>query len=349
MPPHILSDEDAARHAILWDAGVLTGEAICEFGDWSGGAVHCVVPARSCALRALKAGATVVESLARLATPAGGQFAQCVVHLQKSRPATLRDVCDALPLLRADGELLVIGYNDLGIRSLIKQLESQLGAPAAIRSNRKRGRVVAFERARCQLPTRPDDGFFDVAAPVAQRLNTEPGVFSADKLDPGSALLLSHLAAQGRAAPPQRVLDLGCGAGPLGLQAAALWPGARVVMLDADLRAVHCARSNAKRLGLSDRVEVHWWDADELLPGDTEGGFDLVLINPPFHTRKGVDMGPAIAMFDRAADALSGTGAALIVANRTLPYEPTLRGLGTLETLEQARGFKVLRLSHRED
>ena len=60
-------------------------------------------------------------------------------------------------------------------------------------------------------------------------------------------------------------------------------------------------------------------------------------------------MGPAIAMFDRAADALSGTGAALIVANRTLPYEPTLRGLGALETLEQARGFKVLRLSHRED
>jgi len=344
MPPRVLSDDDAERHPILWDRRVLSDGPVCELGDWSGGEVSCVLPQRTTALAARAAGAVIAETAAELSP---GSFAQCVVHLQKSRGATLCDVCDALSLLRDDGELLVIGYNELGIKSLVGQLEKALGTGAVVRTNRKRGRVVAFPRAACTLPERPADTHFDVEAPVPQRLTASPGVFSPDRLDPGSALLLSHLAAQGQQGQqtPARVLDLGCGAGPLGLQACALWPDARARLLDADIRAVRSARDNAERLGLAARVEVRWWDATEPLPGgEGRGAFDLVLINPPFHTGKGVDMGPAIAMFDHAADALAPEGVALIVANRTLPYEPTLRGLGELETIEQARGFKLLRL-----
>lgn len=343
MSPRVLSEADSARHTILWDGGVLSDGAVLELGDWSGGDWLCALPLRSTALRAREAGARVVESMDELEA---GHFTQCVVHLQKSRAATLRDVCDALGLLADDGELLVIGYNDLGIKSLVTQLEKLLGAAARIRANRKRGRVAAFSRSACTVPTPPADTEFEVAAPVAQRLHVRPGVFSADRLDPGSALLLAHLRAAGDPTPPSRILDLGCGAGTLGLQAAALWPDATALLLDADLRAVHCARDNAERLGMQPRVAVRWWDASERVPRDAGGAvFDLVLINPPFHVGKQVDMGPAIAMFDHAAEALSPNGAALIVANRTLPYEPTLRGLGSLEVVEQARGFKLMRLT----
>ena len=138
MPPRILSEADSARHAILWDGGVLKDGAICELGDWSGGDWVCVVPQRSTALGAQAAEARVLESLDALEA---GSFAQCIVHLQKSRTATLRDVCDALKLLSSEGELLVIGYNELGIKSLITQLEKQLGVAAALRTNRRRGTV----------------------------------------------------------------------------------------------------------------------------------------------------------------------------------------------------------------
>jgi SAM-dependent methyltransferase len=68
--------------------------------------------------------------------------------------------------------------------------------------------------------------------------------------------------------------DVGTGTGVLAFLAARR--GARVVATDSELRAVACARENALRLGMADRVEVR--EAD-LFP---EGQADLVLCNPPW-------------------------------------------------------------------
>jgi SAM-dependent methyltransferase len=68
--------------------------------------------------------------------------------------------------------------------------------------------------------------------------------------------------------------DVGTGTGVLAFLAARR--GARVVATDAEPRAVACARENAERLGLGDRVEVVQAD---LFP---EGRADLVLSNPPW-------------------------------------------------------------------
>ena len=311
---------------------MLGTEGICEFGDWSGGAVHCVLHQRSRALEALALGQDR-KSIARSAADLGpGGFQQCVVHLQQSRPATLRDVRDGLLHLDPGGELLVIGYNELGIRSLVKQLERLLGTVGTVRSNRRRGRVVGFARDLCQVPPASDGAGGEGGGPVPQRVHSEPGVFSADRLDPGSALLLSHLRAQGDTAAPSRVLDLGCGAGPLGLQAAALWPHAHVVMLDGDLRAVRSARHNAAQLGLSDRVTIHWWDAAEPVPAPpavngNASGYDLVLVNPPFHIGKGVDMGPAIKVRAEISAAIAGALAEWSITGMLLGAGLTMLGI----------------------
>lgn len=79
--------------------------------------------------------------------------------------------------------------------------------------------------------------------------------------------------------PPQRILDLCCGCGCLGLLAANQFPAANVTLVDADPRAASLARRNAVALGLAGRTEVACAD---LFDGAPPGAFDLILCNPPY-------------------------------------------------------------------
>ncbi len=72
----------------------------------------------------------------------------------------------------------------------------------------------------------------------------------------------------------KRAFDVGTGTGVLALVLARA--GASVVATDLEPRAVACARENAERLGLSDRVEIV--QADLFSPGRA----DLVVSNPPW-------------------------------------------------------------------
>jgi 16S rRNA (guanine1207-N2)-methyltransferase len=111
------------------------------------------------------------------------------------------------------------------------------------------------------------------------RLATGHGLFSADRLDDGTRLLLAHLpAALERAEADVDVLDLGCGYGALGLPIAATRPNARVLLVDRDLVAVAYAARNAETLGLTNaRCEGGLGLRD--LAADAR--FDVVLCNVP--------------------------------------------------------------------
>ncbi|NND67473.1 MAG: 50S ribosomal protein L3 N(5)-glutamine methyltransferase [Halioglobus sp.] len=78
---------------------------------------------------------------------------------------------------------------------------------------------------------------------------------------------------------PQRILDLCCGGGCIGLAAASYNPQARVDLLDIDPDALGLARANAEHLGLADRVAVV---ASDLLEAADPAGYDLILSNPPY-------------------------------------------------------------------
>ena len=74
----------------------------------------------------------------------------------------------------------------------------------------------------------------------------------------------------------KRAADVGTGTGVLAFVLARA--GAHVVATDAEPRAVACARENAERLGLSDRVEIV--EADLFPPGEER--FQVVISNPPW-------------------------------------------------------------------
>jgi len=112
-------------------------------------------------------------------------------------------------------------------------------------------------------------------APGFPRLTLEVpfDVFSSQRIDAGTLLLLGHLPG----GEPRSLLDLGCGYGALGLPLAARFPSARCLLIDRDLLAVAAAALNARLLGLAN-VEVR--------PGLGYRGleaerFDWVLCNVP--------------------------------------------------------------------
>ena len=99
-------------------------------------------------------------------------------------------------------------------------------------------------------------------------------LFSSFQVDTGTALLLRTLDVP----PPARVLDLGCGYGPLGIVLARRFPEARVTLTDADLLAVRYARRNCAANGVEARTEVSGGVGLHSLP---EGRFELIVSNVP--------------------------------------------------------------------
>jgi 16S rRNA (guanine1207-N2)-methyltransferase len=187
----------------------------------------------------------------------------------------------------------------------------------------------------------PENRTIELASATGRhRLATAPGVFSADAVDPGSALLIEHLETIDS---PTRIFDAGCGAGVLGLAALLRWPRAEALLADVDSRAIACARANSCALGLAERCRVVWWDAVREPP--PEARFDLALVNPPFHTGVPVDLQPARSIFRALAATLTPGGRAWIVANRSLPWERDLREIGTLCQRADHDGYKVLEVT----
>jgi 16S rRNA (guanine1207-N2)-methyltransferase len=149
---------------------------------------------------------------------------------------------------------------------------------------------------------------------------TQPGVFSWDRIDPGSALLVEHLPTfAGRGA------DLGCGIGYLAHAILASPKVQHLTLVDVDRRAVDAAIRNAA----DPRVSVRWADVRSGTGVDGTGlaGLDFVVMNPPFHEGGAEDQSLGQSFIRRAAEALRPGGLCWLVANRHLPYEAVLKPL----------------------
>lgn len=336
----------------MLDPGVLREETVCEFQSELAVERHGGVTVQPWRDRFLAAEAAELHAVADArALPDASQL-QAVVHLQKSRAASFDDLAEAWRLLVPGGPLLLAGPNTLGIVSAVKRLARQLGQEGVVVANRAKARAVRFRRDAGSGPEREPSQPVGLSLESIRGerrelvLETAPGVFSAGKLDAGSAQLLESLPGFVGYKAPRRIVDLGCGAGVLGLSAATLWPESEVLLVDADARAVRCTQRNIDRLGLGERCRVEWWDAREA-PLQRRR-FDLALANPPFHHRgPEVDLGPALALFESLGEWLKPGGRALVVANQTLPYERPLATQGRLETIRSSRGYKLLSLERR--
>ena len=162
---------------------------------------------------------------------------------------------------------------------------------------------------------------------------TQPGIFSWDRIDPGSALLLELL-------PPLygQGADLGCGIGTLGRAVLASAKVKALALVDLDRRAIDAARRNIE----DPRASFHWSDVQR--PSLRLTGLDFVVMNPPFHTGGGTeDRGLGQAFIKRAAEMLRPGGVLWLTANRHLPYEAALKpAFKDVHLRAERHGYKIV-------
>ncbi len=126
------------------------------------------------------------------------------------------------------------------------------------------------------LESRPREIFFTIAG-KNYRFLTDRGVFSRSGLDFGTRLLLETIipVASGR------ILDLGCGYGPIGIVLSEEGKN-DVIMVDVNPRAIELARLNAR----SNKVKPRIIHSDGFAVVD--GNFDMIVTNPPVRAGKKV-------------------------------------------------------------
>ena len=106
---------------------------------------------------------------------------------------------------------------------------------------------------------------------------TDAGVFSKKMIDYGSRVLLSVLDFEAG----ERVLDVGCGYGPLGLTLSKAY-GVAATMVDINQRALDLAQKNAER----NQVSAHIFQSN--VYEKVSGVFDHIISNPPIRAGKQV-------------------------------------------------------------
>lgn len=110
---------------------------------------------------------------------------------------------------------------------------------------------------------------------ISLKLYTESSLFSPNSIDKGSIAMLSKIEFQSG----QKILDLGCGYGIIGIYAAHFSGAENVTMVDINPVAVELARKNAIHNNLQ---AMHVFQSDGF-NNIAEQEFDLILSNPPYH------------------------------------------------------------------
>ena len=120
---------------------------------------------------------------------------------------------------------------------------------------------------------------FEASTPTEKiRLVTRPGVFAHTRPDSGGLALAELAVVQ----PGQKILELGCGCGLVGLLLAArLKDAAEFVLVDSNARAVACAQRGMELNGFHGLRAEH---ADIFQP--EAASFDVVLGNPPYYAQR---------------------------------------------------------------
>ncbi|WP_279482542.1 class I SAM-dependent methyltransferase [Aureimonas sp. SK2] len=234
----------------------------------------------------------------------------------------------ALRALAPGGTLAALAPKDKGGQRLRGELEA-FGCTVAERSK---------ARQRICTATRPET-VSGVAKAIAEGapvvvddmgLHSQPGVFSWNRVDPGTALLLRHLPSfSGRGA------DLGAGLGILARAVLASAAVSELTLVELDRRAVNASKAN-----LADpRARFLWADARSVALAD----LDFVVSNPPFHAEGIEDRALGQSFIAAASRMLRRSGTLVLVANRHMPYEETLRAaFRSMTVLADEAGYKII-------
>ena len=167
---------------------------------------------------------------------------------------------------------------------------------------------------------------------------TDHGVFSKQGLDFGTRTLLETLPLE---EIHGKVLDLGCGYGPIGIALKTV-VDVDVDMIDVNRRSLHLARMNADK----NKVEVHIFESNGY--ENVSDVYDFIITNPPIRVGKKI----LYELLFGAKDYLKENGELWLVVHKDQGAKSLARDLEKeyfVEIKNKNKGFYIIRAKKREN
>jgi 16S rRNA (guanine1207-N2)-methyltransferase len=266
------------------------------------------------------------------ARAAGKDYAAALVLAGRHRGQNELRVAQALERTVPGGLIVVAGGKDDGIASLRKAVGDLVELDGYLPKYHggvfwlhRPADIQAASALRASNPSRLIDG----------RFRTAPGMFSYEKIDPGSRFLVESLPGDLHG----QVADFCAGWGYLSAEIAGRFPAVTGIDLyEADFESLEAAKANVG----ADGTELGFFWVD-LMAEPVERRYDTIVMNPPFHRGRAAEPEVGASIIRAAARALKPSGRLFMVANRQLPYEATLASaFASHAELARDGAFKVL-------
>lgn len=144
------------------------------------------------------------------------------------------------------------------------------------------------------------------------QLYTRPGVFAHRQFDNGARQILDTIEIEANS----RIIDIGCGSGPMALALAKIQPGAQVLGIDSNARAIDCVKRGALLNEIENIVTEVNHDGSIKEPGT----YDLAIANPPYYANFRI----AEHFFQTAIRALRPGGRLMLVSKHPKWYQENI-------------------------
>ena len=272
-----------------------------------------------------------------------------VLYVPKEKPLFWMMMANLAACLASETPVYLVGSNKGGIKSLVSRLPAAWQAVQKVASG---NHCLLYQTRRSDVATPPFKlpdyvtGYpvnipGTSAAPIA--VTNLPGVFSEQRLDLGTAVLLEYLHGLQRPPTAPRVLDFACGNGVIGAFVRQHLAASDLVACDISAMALYCAEQTLAAQGLSSPYKVIASDG----LSKVSGHFDWIVSNPPFHAGQKTDYGISEQFFADAARQLTRGGRLTVVANSFLGYNELLeRHFRSVEEVVNTRKYKIIEAAH---
>jgi len=261
-----------------------------------------------------------------------------IIQFPKSKAELTFTLAMVAASLSKECLVLVVGENKSGIKSLDKLTTQQLADCAKVDSARH---CLLF--AANMLPAQESFILENWLKPYSFSINETvikvvalPGVFSQNRLDIGTQVLLENL--------PKKVtgdlLDFGCGAGVIASYYGKVFPNANLHLLDVSALALYSAQKTLNLNNLTGQV----FPSNSL--SDVKGKYDYVISNPPFHQGLKTNYLATETFLSKIKPHLKPRGHVIVIANSFLRYQPIMEEeIGRTQVLAKKKGFTLYHCS----
>lgn len=268
-----------------------------------------------------------------------------LVHtsFEKRKSLIIKSSVLAATKLNKGGTLYLLGSKNEGIKSIAKQLSDLFSIPSETISFKKGIHLIKFVfPSGFQNENKDIEDLietFEING-IKIKLTQEENVFAKGKLDSATRLLLENLKIKDN----DKILDLGCGAGVLGIVASKMAKNVKVTFIDNDYLSVDTTQKNL----ILNQIQNSDVFVNNGAKAIKDQRFDVVVTNPPFHQGRGISLNITDQFIRDGSRILVKDGQMYVVCNVFLSYEKTMKRIfGNAKIIASNKSFKVI-LSTKE-